>query len=44
MAGVKGIAPKDGIKFLVLVDLQGKGQDERPEFYVISKDDWRAFP
>jgi hypothetical protein len=40
---VKGIAPEDGLKFLVLVDLQGKGLDERPEFYVISKDEWRPF-
>ena len=41
--GVKGIAPEDGLTFLVLVDLQGKGQNERPEFYVISKDEWRPF-
>ena len=41
--GVKGIAPKDGLTFLVLVDLQGKGEKERPGFYVISRDEWRPF-
>lgn len=41
--GVKGIAPGDGLKFLVLVDLQGKERGERPEFYVISRDEWRPF-
>ena len=41
--GVKGIAPEDGLKFLVLVDLHGKGPDEKPEFYVICKDEWRPF-
>ena len=41
--GVKGIAPKDGLTFLVLVDLQGKGEGERPEFYVISQDEWGPF-
>ena len=41
--GIKGIAPEDGPRFLVLVDLQGKGSDERPEFYVISQSEWRPF-
>ena len=41
--GVKGIAPGDGPRFLVLVDLQDKGPDEKPEFYVISKDEWLPF-
>ena len=41
--GVKGIAPEDGLKFLVLVDLQDKGGEDRPEFYVISRDEWRPF-
>ena len=40
---VKGIAPGDGLKFLVLVDLQGKGRDEPPDFYVISKNEWLPF-
>ena len=40
---VKGIAPEDGPRFLVLVDLQGKGSDDRPDFYVISQSDWRPF-
>ena len=41
--GIKGIAPEDGPRFLVLVDLQGKGSDERPEFYVISQSEWLPF-
>ncbi len=41
--GVKGIAPEDGLKFLVLVDLQGKGLDCRPVFHIISKDEWHPF-
>ena len=41
--GVKGIAPEDGPRFLVLVDLQGKRPDERPEFYVISQSEWLPF-
>ena len=40
---VKGIAPTDGLKFLVLVDLHGKEREENPEFYVISRDEWRPF-
>jgi hypothetical protein len=41
--GVKGISPKDGLKFLVLVDLRSKQGDERPDFYVIGPDEWRPF-
>ena len=41
--GVKGVSPKGGLRFLVLVDLQGKGPDEGPEFYVINQREWRPF-
>jgi len=41
--GVKGIAPEGGLRFLVLVDLQHKGPDERPELYVIGQSEWRPF-
>jgi hypothetical protein len=41
--GVKGIAPSDGLKFLVLVDLQDKGTGLKPDFYVIGPSEWRPF-
>ncbi len=41
--GVKGIAPEDELKFLVLVDFEEKRLDEQPDFYIISRMEWRPF-
>jgi|GEM_PF-421165 len=38
---VKGIAPDEENKFLVLVDFEGISLDGTPTFYVISRDEWR---
>jgi hypothetical protein len=40
---VKGIAPGDNNKFLVLVDFQGKSPGGRPDFYVLASTDWKPF-
>jgi hypothetical protein len=39
--GVKGVSVADA--FLVFVDFAGKGPTDRPDFYVLSPNDWRAF-
>lgn len=36
--GVAGIQEGD---FLILVDLQGKEVDERPDFYILNVEDWK---
>lgn len=37
---VKGLSRQDA--FLVLVDFEGKNNTERPDFYVLSSEDWCA--
>ena len=38
---VKGIYGKD--MFLVLVDFQNKQENERPDFYILTVEDWKHF-
>jgi hypothetical protein len=38
---VKGITGRD--IYLVFVDFKGKGQLDRPDFYILSSDDWVSF-
>jgi hypothetical protein len=40
---VKGLSPKEKNRFLVFVDFQRKGSDERPDFYVLNSEDWGAW-
>lgn len=39
--GVKGVGGE--LNLLVLVDFENKKEKERPDFYVLSADDWKTF-
>jgi len=39
--GCRGIAAKDS--FLVFVDFAGKSDTARPDFYILTTQEWRAF-